>query len=534
MAKQARRRKQPKILWEVSNRKRAEEGVAGCCPAEDKKCKTISGCVDAEARIESFSCAALSCIGDALFWLASLVMRMNTNPNFETARPMSRRDFLKTSSAAASAAALGVGCRSTTPQKSAPTAAAAAVGLTVERAAHAAGSDVLKVGMIGCGGRNSGAAVQALAADRGARLVAMCDIFRERIEAKREEIKKVGGDQVQVDHEHCFTGFDGYKGVIEASDVVLIANAAKFHPFHAMAALQAGKHVFVEKPHGIDPMGAKLMQQACEVAKEKNLCLVSGLQSRFHAGYIETVNRIREGAIGDIVTLEENFLRAPYGIVERKAGLSELEWQCSTQYHFRWLSGDDVPQSLVHNMDRASWVLGNQRPVKCHGLAGRSSMTEPVYGDVFDHHSVVYEFENGVRVYALCRTTTGCYDEDSSLIFGTKGKASVKACRIWGETNWRWQRRCDPYQVEHDKLFAAIRCGSALNCGEYMAQSTMITIMGQLSCYTGKELTWEQINQSNFHYPPKPDECHDGMEPPTQPDSNGSYPVPLPGKMQWS
>jgi predicted dehydrogenase len=449
---------------------------------------------------------------------------MNLKQNSEDPKSISRRSFLRTSAVAASAAALGAG-RSTL--------AATADVPTVERAAHAAGSDVLKVGMIGCGGRNSGAAVQALTADKGTRLVAMCDIFRDRIESKREEIKSARAEQVEVDNDHCFTGFEGYKHVVECSDVVLIANAAKFHPFHAITAIQAGKHVFVEKPHGIDPVGVKLMQQACDLAKERKLSIVSGLQSRFHSGYIETVQRIQEGAIGNIVAIEENFLRSPYGVTERKPGLSELEWQCSTQYHFRWLSGDDVPQSLVHNMDRASWVLGNKAPVKCHGLAGRSSMTEPIYGDVFDHHSVVYEFENGVRVYALCRTTTGCYDEDSSLIFGTKGKASIKACRIWGETNWRWQGQCDPYQVEHDKLFAAIRFGKPINCGDYMARSTMITVMGQLSCYTGKELTWEQMNQSDFYYPPKPADCRDGMEPPTKPQETGSYPVPTPGRTNW-
>jgi len=436
-------------------------------------------------------------------------MKSDLNPG----PSLTRRQFLKASTVAASATALGT--------------------LEISRSAHAAGSDILKVGMIGCGGRNSGAVAQALTADPGTRLVAMCDIFRDRIEGKREEIKKAKGEQVCVNDDHCFTGFDGYKRVIEASDVVLIANAAKFHPLHALSSIQAGKHVFVEKPHGIDPRGVKLMQQACDLAKEKRLCIVSGLHSRFHTGYSEIIRRIQDGAIGSIVTIEENFLRAPYGITERKPGLSELEWQCSTQYHFRWLSGDDVPQSLVHNMDRASWVLSNAVPIKCHGLAGRSSMIEPVYGDVFDHHSVVYEFENGVRAYALCRTTTGCYDEDSSLIFGTKGKASVKACRIWGETNWRWQGQCDPYQVEHDKLFAAIRAGEPINCGHYMARSTMITVMGQLSCYTGKEVTWEQINQSDFYYPPKPEECRDGMEPPTKPEANGSYPVPSPGRAQF-
>jgi predicted dehydrogenase len=423
---------------------------------------------------------------------------------------ITRRDFLKTSAVAASAAAVGT--------------------LDLSRSAHAAGSDIIKVGMIGCGGRNSGAAAQALTADPGARLVAMCDIFRDRVENKLGEIKAARGAQVTVDDAHKFTGFDGYKHVIEASDMVCIANAAKFHPFHAMAAIQAGKHVFVEKPHGVDPRSVKLMQQACDLAKEKKLCIVSGLQSRFHTGYIETVKRIQDGAIGDIVSIEENFLRAPYVVTERKPEYSELEWQCSTQYHFRWLSGDDVSQSLVHNLDRSSWVLGNAVPVKCHGLGGRSTMVEPLYGDVFDHHSVVYEFDKGVRVYAFTRTTGGCYDENSSLICGAKGKASLLNCRIWGENTWRWQGQCDPYQIEHDRLFAGIRSGNPINCGDYMARSTMITVMGQLSCYTGKEVSWEQVMASDYFYPPRPEDCRDGMEPPTKVGADGSYPVPLPGR----
>jgi predicted dehydrogenase len=434
---------------------------------------------------------------------------------------ITRRDFLKASGVAASATAIGVGYTAT-----------AATALAVEQSAHAAGSDIIKVGMIGCGGRNTGAAAQALTADPGARLVAMCDILRERVIKARDTIKQAKGDQVSVDDAACFTGFDAHKHVIEASDVVVIANAAKFHPFHAMAAIQAGKHVFVEKPHGIDPRSVKLMQQACDVAKEKKLCIVSGLQSRFHEGYIETVRRIQDGAIGNIITIEENFLRAPYGVTERKPEYSELEWQASTQYHFRWLSGDDVPQSLVHNLDRSSWVLGNAVPIKCHGLAGRSTMVEPIYGDVFDHHSVVYEFDKGIRVYAFCRTTAGCYDENSSLVSGTQGKASLLNCRIWGETNWRWQGQCDPYQIEHNKLFAGIRSGNPINCGDYMARSTMIGVMGQISCYTGKEVSWQQIMASDYFYPPKPEDCHDGMEPPSKPGANGSYPVPAPGRIR--
>lgn len=435
---------------------------------------------------------------------------MNKPSQIEETPTTTRRQFLKTAATAAPVAALG--------------------GLELSRNAYAAGGDVLRVGMIGCGGRNSGAAVEALNADKGARLVAMCDILMERVKGRRADIKQAKGDQVQVDDDHCFAGFDSYKQVIESSDVVLIANAAKFHPFHTMAAIQAGKHVFVEKPHGIDPAGIKLMRAASDLAKEKKLSVMSGLHSRHDVGYAETVQRIHDGAIGDVVAIEENFLRAPYGVIARNPDLSELQWQCSTQYHFVWLSGDDVVQSLVHNLDRASWVLREQPPLKCHGLGGRSAMVEQIYGNVFDHHSVVYEYASGVRLYALCRTTTGCYDEYSSIILGSKGKASILNCRIWGETKWEWKGKCNPYQLEHDKLFAAIRSGNPVNCGDYMCRSTLISIMGQISCYTGKEVTWEQINQSDFAYEPKPADCHDGMEPPTKPGADGSYPVYVPGR----
>ena len=432
---------------------------------------------------------------------------MNTNPNSS----VTRRDFLRTSAAAtATVAALGA--------------------LDISRYAHAAGNDVIKLGMIGCGGRASGAADEAMAADKGARLVAMCDILMDRVQSKRVALKKSKGDQVQVADDHCFAGFDAYKKVIEASDAVLIANAAKFHPLHALAALQAGKHVFVEKPHGIDPAGMKLMQAAADLAKEKKLCLVSGLHSRYQPGYQEIVKRIHDGAIGDIVSIEENFLRAPYGIVDRNPSLNELEWQASTQYHFIWMSGDDVVQSLVHNLDRASWCMKEATPLKCHGLGGRSSMTDQKYGDVFDHHAVVYEYPNNVRLYALCRTTTGCYDEYSSLVFGTKGRADIMRCSITGENKWRGQPGADGHAVEQVEYMKAIRAGTPINNGDYMVKSTMAGVMGQISCYTGKEITWEQINKSDFCFAPKPEDCHDKMEPPTKPGANGSYPTFVPGK----
>lgn len=430
--------------------------------------------------------------------------------------PITRRGFLRTSAAA--------------------TATMASMAtLDLARFAHAAGSDVIKLGMIGCGGRNTGAGAQALRADPGVRLVAMADIFMDRVNGAHDTIRGELGkmnraEQVQVPSDQRYTGFDAYKRVIEKVDAVVIANAAKFHPLHAHAAIQAGKHVFVEKPHGIDPAGVKLMESTCALAKQKNLCVVSGLHSRYHTGYQELIKRIHDGAIGDIQYIEENFLRAPYGVTDRKPGLSELEWQCSTQYHFVWLSGDDVVQSLVHNMDRASWALKEELPEKCHGLGGRSSMVEPNYGDVFDHHSVVYQYASGVRVYALCRTTTGCYDEYSSLVFGTKGQADVMRCVIKGEKNWRGDAGCDAHYQEQVEYIKAIRAGKPINNGNYMGRSTLVGIMGQISCYTGKEVTWEQIQASNFAYAPKPEDCHDGMEPPTKPGPNGSYPVYTPGR----
>jgi myo-inositol 2-dehydrogenase/D-chiro-inositol 1-dehydrogenase len=417
----------------------------------------------------------------------------------------SRREFLKTSTAALTAAGLA-------------------------RPGYVAGSDTIRIGLIGCGGRGYEAVLNATTADSGVRLVAMCDILMERIKEKLGKLKDRKPDQVAVDDDHCFTGFDGYKNVVESCDVVLIANAAKFHPLHLKTAVEAGKHVFVEKPHGIDPAGVRVVGEACETARKKGLSVVSGLQSRYHPGYRETIQRLHDGAIGEIVAIEENFLRAPYVLYPRTPGLSEVRFQASNQYHFHWLSGDDVPQSLVHNLDRASWVMMEKAPVKAHGLGGRSTLKGEVYGSVFDHHSVIYEFDNGVKLYAFCRTIPDCYNETSSIILGTKGRCDILKLRIRGETDWRYEgSRRDPYVVEHEALYQSIRSGKPLNNGDYMARSTLIGVMGQITCYTGKEVTWEQVSGSDFYYPPRPEECTLEMEPPVKPDAAGIYPVFTPG-----
>jgi myo-inositol 2-dehydrogenase / D-chiro-inositol 1-dehydrogenase len=428
--------------------------------------------------------------------------------------PPSRRDFLKTSMAVA-----------------AGTAVLAETSLA--RGAHAAGSDVIRIGIVGCGGRCPGAAVNAMSVDPGVRLVAMTDIFADRVKGAREALKAERPGQVEVDDNHCFSGLDGYKHVIESVDVVLIACSAKYHPVYLEAAVKAGKHVFVEKPHAIDPVGVRQVTAACELAKQKNLCVMSGLHSRHEPGFQEAIRRIQDGAIGEIVSIEENFLRGPYGLYPRQPNQNEVEFQFGNQYHFTWLSGDDVTQSLVHNVDRATWMMREKTPVKAHGLGGRSSSFGEVYGNVFDHHSVVYEYDNGVRMYALCRTQNGCYGEYSSAYFGTKGKCYlIPTTRYWieGEKKWKYKGPIgNPHEIEHKVLFAAIRSGKPVNSGDTMARSTLVAVMGQLACYSGKELTWDQVSKSDFMFLPKPEDVRLDMPPPVKPDAQGNYPVPLPG-----
>ena len=427
----------------------------------------------------------------------------------------SRRDFLKTSMAAAAGAA-------------------AISGLSLVRGVHAAGSDVIRIGMIGCGSRCPGAAVNAMNVDPGVRLVAMTDIFADRVESRREMLKKEKPKQVAVDDAHCFSGLDGYRHVIESADVVLIACSAKYHPGYLRAAVEAGKHVFLEKPHAIDPVGVRALAVACALAKQKGLSIVSGLQSRFLPAFQETVKRLHDGAIGDIVAIQESWLRGPYGLIPRNPKLNEVEFQFSNQYHFSWLSGDDVTQTLTHNLDRAVWTMKEQTPVKVYGLGGRSASFGEVFGNVFDHHTVVYEFANGTRMYALCRTQNGCHEENSSVYLGTKGRCILTQYRIEGENKWSYRGPSEnPYDLEHKALFAAIRSGNPLNCGDYMARSTTVAVMGQLACYSGRELTWEQVSGSDFVFAPKADDVRLDMAPPVKPDEKGNYPVPMPGITEY-
>lgn len=436
-------------------------------------------------------------------------------PVLPSPSPLTRRGFLRTT-ATATGATLALGT------------------LDVARFAHAAGSGVIKIGMLGCGGRCSGASAQALSLGKDVQLAGMTDVFASRMQAKRAYFREHHPDQFIATADTCTSGLDGYKAVIAASDAVLIACASKYHAFYAEQALEAGKHVFIEKPHAIDPAGCLRLKRCAALAREKHLSFVSGHESRYHFPYQEMVKRIHDGAIGQIVAVQSMFLRAPYQTVAREPGLNEIEYQFANWYHFRWLSGDDVTQSLVHNFDRMRWVLREENPKWCFGLGGRSSAFGEVYGDMFDHASVTYEFGSGARLYGLCQTRTGCYANWDDIVMGTKGVCYWNACRFEGETKWRYQGPSNDQHTEEQKiLIGSIRDGRPVNHSDTMIDSTYMAIMGQIATYTGKPVTWEEMMAATFEFEPKIADVRLDMPSPIHPDAQGNYPLPVPGQTNY-
>ena len=400
-------------------------------------------------------------------------------------------------------------------------------------AVHAAGSDVIKVGLIGCGGRGSGAAANAMNAGKDVRLVAVADVLPERIETARSLLSKKYPEQFVVDDAHAFVGFDAYQKVIQSGvDVVVIACTSHFHPVFLKAAIDAGKHVFVEKPVAVDPAGVQIAIAASEEARKKNLALVSGFCWRYDQGVRETIQRIRDGAIGDVIAVHATRLGGPYVLRARRPEWNEMQYQFQNWYHFNWLSGSDPVQNLVHQIDNGSWVLGDAEPVTAWGMGGRQVCTDPnQYGDEFDHHAIVYEYADGKRFFAHGRHIPGCYNRASVVALGTKGRAFMPAKPyIEGENPWSFKAPKtieSMYDNEHKALFEAVRTGKPINDGHTMCHSSMLSIMGEMVCCTGQQMTWEQVMKSTLNYA-LPRYGWD-VEPPVKPGPDGQYPAVLPG-----
>lgn len=432
----------------------------------------------------------------------------------------SRRRFLQTTSTAmAGGALLGA--------------------LAPERFAHAAGSDELKIALVGCGGRGGGAAGQALSTYPigPVKLVATADVHEDRMEVTLNNLKKQHDERVDVPKERQFLGFDAYKKAIEIADVVILGTPPGFRPMQFEAAVAAGKHVFMEKPVASDAAGVRKVLAAAEEAKKKNLKVGVGLQRHHQAGYIETLKRLHDGAIGDIVSMRAYWngqrpwqkkradLNKQYG-----KELTEMEYQLRNWYYFTWLSGDHIAEQHIHNLDVINWVKKGH-PVKARGMGGREiNLGGTDDGVIFDHFACQFEYEDGSICYSECRHQPGCWNSVSEWAQGTKGRAEINGYKILGDEQWRYKAEGakDPYQQEHDDLFTAIRQNKEYSEAVSGAESTMTAILGRMAAYSGKELDWSKALASKIEL--LPENLAWDAKPKDLPGPDGNYQKAIPGK----
>ena len=369
-------------------------------------------------------------------------------------------------------------------------------------------AEVLRVGLVGCGGRGGGAAINALNADPDTHLVALADAFEDHLEGKLAALKAdpVVGERVLVDDDHKFVGWDAYQGVIDTCDVVLLATSPHFRPLHVEAAVAAGKHLFVEKPVATDAPGARRIQAACAVAREKGLSVVSGLCYRYENKKRETFRRLHEGAIGEITALQCTYNTGELWYRTPTPEWTPMDHQMRNWLYHTWLSGDHIAEQHIHSLDKILWAMQDEAPVKCTASGGRIKRTEERFGDVYDHFNTVFEWQNGVRGFSSCRQMSGTTHDVSDFAYGTEGVAHLQGARIESKTHgsWRWRsdEPDDMYQNEHDALFASIRSGTPIDDSDYMIKSTMMAIMGRMSAYTGQSVTWMQAWSSELDLTP--------------------------------
>jgi predicted dehydrogenase len=398
--------------------------------------------------------------------------------NAKDSKSMSRRDFIRNS--AASAVLLGAGTMGLSP------------------GVFAAGSDEIKVGVIGCGGRGTGAALDCIKSSPGIKVVALGDLFKDRVDGcfnkltTNEELK----GKVDLTPDRCFTGFDNFEKVIASGvDMVILASPPGFRPTHVEAAVNAGKHVFMEKPVAVDGPGVRTILQCGEIADQKKLGIVTGTQRRHQAGYVETMKRIHDGAIGEILAAQCYWNTGGLWMHPRQPEWTDMEWQVRNWLYFTWLSGDHIVEQHVHNLDVVNWAM-QAHPITCVGMGGREVRTDPGYGHIFDHFVVEYEYPSGARMMSMCRQIDGCCNNVSERVIGTKGSSNC-ADRISGANEWKYEGPgCNPTVQEHADLIKSIRDGKPLNEAQRIAESCLTAIMGRMSAYTGQEVAWEQALNS--------------------------------------
>lgn len=363
------------------------------------------------------------------------------------------------------------------------------------------GASTLKVGLIGCGGRGTGAAVQALSADPDVVLTAMGDAFADHLEASYAAILEEQPKKVKVEKTHKFVGFDAYQKVIDSGvDVVILTTPPAFRPEHLMAAVNAGKHVFCEKPVAVDAPGVRKVLEAAKKAKAKNLSLVSGFTFRFDKPKRALFEKVLGGAIGQVKSVSSTRNGGELWYKPRQASWTDMEYQLRNWYYQNWLSGDYLVEMIVHSLDMMSWAMGDKMPVRATGTGGRQVRVDPKFGNIYDHFAIEYEYDNGVRAFSFSRQQPGCSNRNTVEIAGTEGDAFVNAgreVRTTGKTNWEYQgEKNDPYQTQHDELFASIRNSKPLNYGQSMANSTMLAILGRMVAYSGQTISWEEAMNS--------------------------------------
>jgi predicted dehydrogenase len=388
---------------------------------------------------------------------------------------------------------------------------------------YGADDNILKVGLIGCGGRGTGAAVQALKADSNAVLTCMADIFPDYLEESLNSLLKANPQQVKVDKEHEFIGFDAYKKVLESDvDVVLLATPPAFRPGHFQAAIESGKHVFCEKPVAVDAPGVRSVLETARKAHEKGLSVVSGFTFRYDFPKRALFERINKGDIGEVNTVYTVRNGGGLWTKPRQPGWTEMENQLRNWYYYDWLSGDYIVEMMVHSLDMMSWALGDQLPVSATGTGGRQARVEEIYGNIYDHFAIEYEFANGAKGFHFSRQQKGCSNSNRVEIAGTQGKAMVDIGRgiheVYGQNSWKYEgEKNNPYETQHEELFASIRSGKPINEGELMGNSTMLAIMGRMVGYSGQTLTWEEAINSEKVLGPKLEQYHWDLEWPVSP-----------------